>query len=69
MLKCSNWLHKPQRFRVVVDKKVGDKATQLVAPEYVDVPPLSSKDVKLQVLAYTAGATLATVTFKNEASG
>ncbi|PNH08880.1 Hydrocephalus-inducing protein [Tetrabaena socialis] len=69
VLKCHNWLHKPQRFHVVVERKGGDKSAQISAPEYVDVPALSSKEVKLSVYCYTAAAVNATVTFKNEASG
>ncbi|KXZ49496.1 hypothetical protein GPECTOR_21g722 [Gonium pectorale] len=69
VLRCHNWLHKPQRFRVLLERKAGDKSTQLGAPEYVDVPPLSAKDVKLSVYSYTASVTQATVTFKNESSG
>ncbi|KAG2489301.1 hypothetical protein HYH03_012133 [Edaphochlamys debaryana] len=69
VLKCHNWLHKPQRFRILVERKSGDKSTQLTAPEYVDVPALSAKDIKLGVYSYTASTTNATVTFKNETSG
>lgn len=69
VLKCHNWLHKPQRFHILVERKAGDRSTQLVAPEYVDVPALSAKEVKLTVTSYTASTTNAVVTFKNDASG
>lgn len=69
VLKCHNWLHRPQRFKIMVERKTGDKSTQLVAPEYVDVPALSAKEVKLGVISFTASTTQATVKFKNEATG
>eukprot|EP00798_Chlamydomonas_sp_ICE-L_P006741 gene6741-3411_t len=69
VLKVSNWLHKPQRFKIIIDRKQADISTELNGPEYVDVPPLSTKDFKLTVFSYTASTTLATVTFKNENSG
>ena len=43
VLKVSNWLHKPQRFKVVIERKQCDKSTELHGAEYVDVPALSSK--------------------------
>jgi hypothetical protein len=48
-LAASNWLSRPQRFRVSVERKSGDAATRLEAPEYVDVPAYGQKEVKLQV--------------------
>lgn len=52
-LQVKNWLHRPQRFHAVIARQQADKATLLEGPEYVDVPPLSSKDFKLNVMAYT----------------
>ncbi|EFJ42226.1 hypothetical protein VOLCADRAFT_67248 [Volvox carteri f. nagariensis] len=69
VFKCHNWLHRPQRFHVLVERKTGDKSTQLLVPEYVDVPALSSKDVKMGVMSFTASTTQAVVKFKNEATG
>ena len=49
LLRVHNWLSKPQRFKVVVDRKQADKATVLEGADYVDVPAHSSKDYKLNV--------------------
>lgn len=68
-LRCHNWLHRPQRFRVSVEKLSGDASTQLSTPQFVDVPALSHKDVSLSVVSYTASTTNAKVTFKNEETG
>lgn len=68
-LRCHNWLHRPQRFRVLVEKQSGDASTSLSAAQYVDVPALSHKDVSVAVVSYTASTTTAKVTFRNEESG
>lgn len=69
VLKVQNWLQRPQRFKVIVDRKQADKSTALDGPEYLDVPAFSSKDYKLNVMAYTTAAVAADITFKNEATG
>jgi hydrocephalus-inducing protein len=48
-LRVSNWLARPQRFKVIIDRKAADKATLLQGAEYIDVPAHSSKDYKLTV--------------------
>eukprot|EP00955_Chlamydomonas_euryale_P115431 366348-Chlamydomonas_euryale.AAC.12 len=68
-LRVRNWLHRPQRFRVLVEKASGDASTSIVGPDFVDVPALSSKDYKLTVLSHTASVTTAKITFRNDASG
>lgn len=69
VLTVHNWLGRPQRFKVGIERKQADKATSLTGPEYVDVPGHSSKDYKLSVFSYTASSTLANVSFTNEATG
>ncbi len=69
VLKVSNWLHKPQRFRAIIERKQADKSTVIEGPEFIDIPALSSKDYKLAVHCLTTNPTVANVTFKNEASG
>jgi hydrocephalus-inducing protein len=52
-LKVVNWLHKPQRFKVLITRLAGDASTRLEGPEVVDVPPLSDREYKLQFYSYT----------------
>ncbi len=53
MLRVTNWLHKPQRFHVIIQRKVADVATQLEGSEWVDVPALCNKEYRLNFYAYT----------------
>ena len=38
-------------------------------PQHIDLPGLSQKDCRLQFYCYSEGTTVATVTFRNEATG
>jgi hydrocephalus-inducing protein len=44
-------------------------STRLTGPGYIDVPPLSERNVDLRFYSYVEGNTSAVATFKNEASG
>ncbi|WIA13448.1 hypothetical protein OEZ85_007028 [Tetradesmus obliquus] len=68
-LRVSNWLHKPQRFKVIKELLVGEASTRLEGPTAIDVPALTDRDYKLSVYSYTTGLTHARITFKNEATG
>ena len=68
-VKVTNWLNKPQRFKVVVALQQADACTQLTAPPHVDVAGLSQKDCKLHFHTLTEGQTTGTVTFQNQATG
>ncbi|XP_057292027.1 hydrocephalus-inducing protein-like [Hydractinia symbiolongicarpus] len=72
MLNVSNWLRKPQRFRVMMELVKPDKpdpATTFKGFDYIDVPGLSKKEYKLNFYAHREGTFSSKVTFKNEQSG
>lgn len=70
VLKVSNWLPTPQRFKVTVSRDASiPKATQLSASSHIDVPGLSDKDCKVTVLPFVAGKVATLVTLQNETSG
>lgn len=52
-LKVANWLHKPQRFRVDVERVGADKATRLEGAEHIDVPAGAERAYKLAFFSYT----------------
>ncbi|GMH35419.1 hypothetical protein BSKO_03287 [Bryopsis sp. KO-2023] len=68
-LRVHNWLQKPQRFRVDIERVQCDESTSAQGPEYVDVPPLSSKMYKLSFYSYTENVSILKVTFTNESTG
>ncbi|XP_035827636.1 hydrocephalus-inducing protein [Aplysia californica] len=72
LLTVTNWLKKPQRFRVRTESLRPDKldpGTSVKGHEYVDVPASSKKDYKLSFYAYREGQTMLKVTFVNEQTG
>ncbi|KAI9356512.1 hypothetical protein DFJ73DRAFT_958267 [Zopfochytrium polystomum] len=66
LLSVANWLKKPQRFKVLIEVAKPDPSVVLRGLDFVDVPPLTVRDYKLQYYAYKEGATSAKVVFKNE---
>ncbi|KAL8194575.1 UNVERIFIED_CONTAM: hypothetical protein K2H54_025175 [Gekko kuhli] len=69
LFPISNWLNKPQRFRVSVDMIRPDRlevTTTLKTLDYIDVPASSKKDHKLTFFSYKEGMFCAKVTFRNE---
>uniref|UniRef100_A0A670KA82 HYDIN axonemal central pair apparatus protein n=1 Tax=Podarcis muralis TaxID=64176 RepID=A0A670KA82_PODMU len=69
LLPISNWLNKPQRFRVTVDMLKPERlelTTTLKTLDYVDVPTAAKKDHKLTFFSYREGMYSAKVTFRNE---
>lgn len=52
-LTVANWLHKPQRFKVSVERITADKATRLEGSEYIDVPAGAERQYKLAFYSYT----------------
>ncbi|XP_053127193.1 hydrocephalus-inducing protein homolog isoform X2 [Hemicordylus capensis] len=71
LFPITNWLHKPQRFRVTVDMLKPEKlevTTTLKTLDYVDVPASAKKDHKLTFFSYREGMYSAKVTFRNEAT-
>lgn len=55
MLTVTNWLRRPQRFRVIIEMLKPDKpdsATTLKGLDYIDVPGLSKRDYRLNFFAH-----------------
>jgi hypothetical protein len=52
-LTVANWLHRPQRFRVVIERLAADAATKLEGSEHIDVPGGAERQYKLAFYAYT----------------
>nr|XP_006823299.1 PREDICTED: hydrocephalus-inducing protein homolog [Saccoglossus kowalevskii] len=69
LLSISNWLRKPQRFRVEIEHIKPDKLDQasiMKGLEYIDVPGLAKKDYKLNFHAHKEGTYLSKITFMNK---
>ncbi|KAM6253129.1 hydrocephalus-inducing protein homolog [Porphyrio hochstetteri] len=69
LIPVSNWLNRPQRFLVVVDRtkpENRDKSSVLEGLKYIDVPASSKEYYKLTFLFYKEGVFNMTVTFLNE---
>ncbi|XP_039769505.1 hydrocephalus-inducing protein homolog isoform X2 [Ornithorhynchus anatinus] len=69
LLSVTNWLNKPQRFRITVDMIKPEKldlSTTLKGLDYIDVPAASKKDYQLRFFSYKEGLFNAKVIFRNE---
>ncbi|KAI9203105.1 uncharacterized protein BJ171DRAFT_600257 [Polychytrium aggregatum] len=66
VISVTNWLKRPQRFRVVTEVAKADPSVILKGHDFIDVPGLLTKEYKLSFYAYREGITNAKVTFKNE---
>uniref|UniRef100_H3A2S4 Uncharacterized protein n=1 Tax=Latimeria chalumnae TaxID=7897 RepID=H3A2S4_LATCH len=69
VLSVNNWLRKLQRFKVnieIIKPDKMDNSTTLKGLDYIDVPPLSKKDYKLNFFSHKEGIYNAKVTFRNE---
>ncbi|XP_052022456.1 hydrocephalus-inducing protein homolog [Apodemus sylvaticus] len=69
LLPISNWLNKPQRFRVIVEilkPEKPDLSVTLKGLDYIDVLSGSKKDYKLNFFSYKEGLYTAKVIFRNE---
>ncbi|XP_055993028.1 hydrocephalus-inducing protein homolog [Sorex fumeus] len=69
LLSVSNWLNKPQRFRVIVEMLKPEKAdlsVTLKGLDYIDVQAGAKKDYKLNFYSYKEGLYSAKVIFRNE---
>ena len=67
-LTVANWLHRPQRFAVAIERLTADPATRLEGATHIDVPAGASREFKVAFFAYAAGLTHARVTFTSEAT-
>ncbi|CAO2609942.1 Hydrocephalus-inducing protein [Lemmus lemmus] len=69
LLPISNWLNKPQRFRVIVEilkPERPDQSVTLKGLDYIDVLSGSKKDYKLNFFSHKEGLYTAKVIFRNE---
>ncbi|XP_033920382.1 hydrocephalus-inducing protein-like [Melopsittacus undulatus] len=72
LIPVSNWLHRPQRFLVVIDMLKPENlesSSVLQGCSYMDVPSSAKKDYQLTFLSYKEGVFRAKVTFLNETTG
>jgi hydrocephalus-inducing protein len=68
-LPVENWLKTPQRFKVEVNEEEEQTTTFIRGANTFDVHGNSTKDYKLNFLAYKEGECKFSVTFKNEETG
>ncbi|XP_076989079.1 hydrocephalus-inducing protein homolog isoform X4 [Tamandua tetradactyla] len=69
LLPITNWLNKPQRFRVIVEMMKPEKpdlSVTIKGLDYIDVLSGSKKDYKLNFYSYKEGLYTAKVIFRNE---
>ncbi|CAF1166809.1 unnamed protein product, partial [Didymodactylos carnosus] len=69
LLTVENWLKKSQRFHCIIETIKQDRqdaSTVIKGLEYIDVPPKSKRDYKLNFYAYKECIQQIKVTFKNE---
>ncbi|XP_008567942.1 PREDICTED: hydrocephalus-inducing protein homolog, partial [Galeopterus variegatus] len=69
LLPITNWLNKPQRFRVIVEMLKPEKpdlSVTIKGLDYIDVLGGSKKDYKLNFFSYKEGLFTAKVIFRNE---
>ncbi|KAM4672094.1 hydrocephalus-inducing protein homolog [Amazona ochrocephala] len=72
LIPVCNWLHRPQRFLVVIDIHKPEKLESsfvLQGLEHIDVPGSAKKDYQLTFLSYKEVVINAVVTFLNEETG
>ncbi|XP_071959113.1 hydrocephalus-inducing protein homolog isoform X2 [Antedon mediterranea] len=69
LLAVSNWLKRPQRFKVYIEMIKPDKldpATTIKGLDYIDVPGLAKREYKLNFYCHKESSYAAKVLFKNE---
>jgi hypothetical protein len=66
ILAVNNWLKRPQRFKVFIEVSKPDASVIIRGLDFVDVPPLLTREYKLNFYSYKEGMTNAKVIFKNE---
>ncbi|KAM8982871.1 hydrocephalus-inducing protein homolog isoform 2-T2 [Ara ararauna] len=72
LIPVSNWLHRPQRFLVVIDMLKPENlesSSVLQGCSYIDVPSSAKEDYQLTFLSYKEGVFSAKVSFLNETTG
>ena len=71
-LPVTNWLGKPQRFKMfikLVKPSSLDNSTKIEGLDYIDVPGHSTRDYKLNFYAFREGTTQCEIHLKNETTG
>ncbi|RKO94829.1 hypothetical protein BDK51DRAFT_29881 [Blyttiomyces helicus] len=68
VLAVTNWLKRPQRFKVIMEVNKPDPSVILKGHDFIDVPGLLTKEYKLSFYAYKEGTTNAKIVFRNEAT-
>jgi len=71
-LPVTNWLGKPQRFKMLiklVKPSSLDNSTRIEGLDYIDVPGHSTRDYKLNFYAFREGTTQCEIHLKNETTG
>ncbi|KAJ3416712.1 hypothetical protein HDV05_000542 [Chytridiales sp. JEL 0842] len=66
ILAVNNWLKRPQRFKVIIEVAKPDASVILKGLDFIDVPPLLTREYKLNFYSYKEGVTNAKIIFKNE---
>ncbi|KAJ1558923.1 hypothetical protein HK096_003058, partial [Nowakowskiella sp. JEL0078] len=68
ILQVTNWLKRPQRFKVIMDVAKPDSSTILKGHDFIDVPGLLTREYKLNFYSFKEGVTNAKIIFKNEST-
>ncbi|KAH6569465.1 hypothetical protein BASA62_004836 [Batrachochytrium salamandrivorans] len=68
ILAVGNWLKRVQRFHAIFEVGRPDQSVLLKGHDFIEVPPLLSKDYKLNFYAYKEGVTNVKVMFRNEST-
>ncbi|KAI8909684.1 hypothetical protein EDD86DRAFT_206048, partial [Gorgonomyces haynaldii] len=66
VLPINNWLRRPQRFKVITEFSKPDAGAVIKGHDFIDVPPLHTKDYKFTYYAYKDGPVAFKMIFKNE---
>lgn len=53
VLQVANWLHRPQRFEVAIERLAADAATKLEGPPHLEVPGGAARQYSLAWYSYT----------------
>lgn len=69
MLSVSNWLKRQQRFKVIYELNKPDASVVFKGHDFIDVPPISSREYKLTIYSYKETVTTGKIIFRNEVTG
>ncbi|KAJ3305286.1 hypothetical protein HDV03_001884, partial [Kappamyces sp. JEL0829] len=66
ILQVSNWMRRPQKFRVITELSKPDPSVIVRGHDFIEISPLQKKDYKFTFYSYKEGTTNFKVIFKNE---